>query len=172
METLIRLLPWALALLALLSGTDSASAYYDPGVQRWINRDPITEDGFRILRSDMARIGVVWERNHPNRYDFVHNKATSALDADGLTLWKFAKCVAGCWNQHTKDIIACGGIGLCAFVGGSASCAAVCRFGPPSLCAPCMTIALGVSGGFTVVCLLEADLKLDKCEWNCLLWEL
>ena len=30
-------------LLALLSVGQMASAYYDPGVQRWINRDPLGE---------------------------------------------------------------------------------------------------------------------------------
>ena len=35
-----------LTLLAVLSGPHLASAYYDPGVQRWINRDPLEEPGF------------------------------------------------------------------------------------------------------------------------------
>jgi uncharacterized protein RhaS with RHS repeats len=34
-----------LTLLALLAAPHLASAYYDPGVQRWINRDPIQEGG-------------------------------------------------------------------------------------------------------------------------------
>lgn len=35
---------WALALLALLSTPSLATAYYDPGVQRWINRDPVADE--------------------------------------------------------------------------------------------------------------------------------
>jgi len=34
-----------LALLALLSSSHKASAYYDPGVQRWVSRDPDQERG-------------------------------------------------------------------------------------------------------------------------------
>jgi hypothetical protein len=45
MKTQMKPLPWALALLTLLSAPDLASAYYDPGVQRWINRDPVAERG-------------------------------------------------------------------------------------------------------------------------------
>jgi len=41
MKTQSKALVWTLALLALLSATNLASAYYDPGVQRWINRDPL-----------------------------------------------------------------------------------------------------------------------------------
>jgi hypothetical protein len=37
---------WALLALVLLPlSPQSASAFYDPGLQRWINRDPIQEDG-------------------------------------------------------------------------------------------------------------------------------
>ena len=57
---------WALSLLALLSTANLASAYYDPGVQRWINRDPMTEDG------DL------------NLYRFVGNTVPNAVDAKGL----------------------------------------------------------------------------------------
>lgn len=34
------------ALLGLLSAPHLTSAYYDPGLQRWINRDAIGESGF------------------------------------------------------------------------------------------------------------------------------
>jgi hypothetical protein len=45
MKTQVRPLLSALALMFLLSLTNLASAYYDPGVQRWLNRDPMEEDG-------------------------------------------------------------------------------------------------------------------------------
>jgi hypothetical protein len=48
-----------LLLLALFCAPHLASAYYDPGAQRWINRDPIGERGglnvYRFLRSDPMR---------------------------------------------------------------------------------------------------------------------
>jgi uncharacterized protein RhaS with RHS repeats len=58
-----------LTLLALLSAPDLASAYYDPGVQRWINRDPIGEWG-----------GV-------NLFGFGNNQPASGIDAYGLEWW-------------------------------------------------------------------------------------
>jgi hypothetical protein len=41
MKTQMKPMIWSLALLALFSTPHLASAYYDPGVQRWINRDPL-----------------------------------------------------------------------------------------------------------------------------------
>jgi len=60
-----------LALLALLSSSHKASAYYDPGVQRWVNRDPLTEKG-----------GI-------NLYGFVHNEPTGIVDKYGRDFWPF-----------------------------------------------------------------------------------
>jgi hypothetical protein len=42
-----------LTLLTLLAVPHLASAYYDPGVQRWINRDPMEEDGGLNLYADV-----------------------------------------------------------------------------------------------------------------------
>jgi len=50
MRIQMRPLLWASAVLALLCSTTLVSAYYDPGVQRWITRDPIVESGFRNAR--------------------------------------------------------------------------------------------------------------------------
>ena len=58
---------WFLTLLALLLAPHLASAYYDPGVQRWINRDPIEEQG-----------GL-------NLYCFVNNAPSRHWDFDGLS---------------------------------------------------------------------------------------
>jgi hypothetical protein len=55
-----------LTLLVLFSAPQLASAYYDPGVQRWINRDPIDEEG-----------GV-------NLYQYVLNAPVNAVDIRGL----------------------------------------------------------------------------------------
>lgn len=43
MKTQMKPLTWFLTLLALVSAPHLASAYYDPGVQRWINRDRMEE---------------------------------------------------------------------------------------------------------------------------------
>jgi hypothetical protein len=65
MNVQMKLLLWALAPLALFSAPNLASAYYDPGVQRWINRDPIEE----------------W--NGINLYTFVGNSPVSWVDDFG-----------------------------------------------------------------------------------------
>jgi hypothetical protein len=94
-------LPRALALLALFFATNPASAYYDPGVQRWINRDPVAEEG------------------GPNLYCFVFNEPVLSVDGFGEsilddlkdpcsksqleTLEKGAKCYAE-WEKHVADL--------------------------------------------------------------------
>ena len=65
MKTQLKSPMWALSLLALLSTAYPASAYYDPGVQRWINRDP-TE-----------------ERSGANLYCYGSNDAVDKIDAFG-----------------------------------------------------------------------------------------
>ena len=55
-----------LALLVYFTGLGTASAFYDPGAQRWINRDPIEEKG-----------GV-------NLYRFVENEPIDKTDILGL----------------------------------------------------------------------------------------
>ena len=54
-------------LIAIFLGmVEVANAFYVPGLQRWINRDPIQEDG-----------GV-------NLYSYINNKIGSSVDPDGL----------------------------------------------------------------------------------------
>ena len=54
------------ALLAYLAGLCNASAFYDPGAQRWLNRDPMGELG-----------GI-------NTFEFVDNSPQAIVDAFGL----------------------------------------------------------------------------------------
>jgi hypothetical protein len=68
-----------LSLLAFLLGTSAVFGFYDPAVQRWINRDPLGElpDG-------------------PNLYALVRNQPTRYFDADGRfapIAWIIKKCV-------------------------------------------------------------------------------
>lgn len=62
MKTQMKPMIWLLTLLALLSAPHLASAYYDPGVQRWINRDPLGEKGSRNASQFVAN-------NPPNEMD-------------------------------------------------------------------------------------------------------
>ena len=61
-----RILRALLAVTVFCVGANVAQAFYDPGTQRWVNRDPIRERG-----------GL-------NMYSFVHNNAISRADALGL----------------------------------------------------------------------------------------
>jgi RHS repeat-associated protein len=54
--------------------------FYDPNLQRWLNRDPIGEGGFEVTRSRGPSVA----RGEPNRYLFVRNRPTGLIDSDGL----------------------------------------------------------------------------------------
>jgi RHS repeat-associated protein len=91
MRTQLRPILDALALLALFSTANVASGYYDPGVQRWINRDPMTESGFRTARHGHPASG----RAEPNVYAYVVNQPLTEYDPLGLT------------HQEETDIQSC-----------------------------------------------------------------
>ena len=84
--------------------------FYDPGTQRWLNRDPIEDLGFIILTGHVPVRGAV----DPNVYLFVANKPVNAIDALGLTLYYCTVPTKGfplfglgrhgyLWNDATGD---------------------------------------------------------------------
>jgi RHS repeat-associated protein len=54
--------------------------FYDPNLQRWINRDPIGEAGFESSRGQFASIRA----GEPNRYMFLANNPVDQVDSLGL----------------------------------------------------------------------------------------
>jgi RHS repeat-associated protein len=60
-----------------------AFGYYDPAIQRWINRDPINEPGFTLLTCT-TRVFNRDEEKH--LYGFVMNEPISHVDPRGLFL--------------------------------------------------------------------------------------
>jgi uncharacterized protein RhaS with RHS repeats len=78
MELRLNLTRIGLVLIILLGGLHTARAFYDPGSQRWLNRDPIEEIG-----------GF-------NLYGFVNNSPISTVDPLGL--WP-----AYCHNRNLMD---------------------------------------------------------------------
>jgi uncharacterized protein RhaS with RHS repeats len=59
----------ALGAITFIATAEHASAFYDPSLGRWINRDPIGEAG-----------GL-------NLYTFVQNRPVNAVDRNGLDIW-------------------------------------------------------------------------------------
>jgi hypothetical protein len=60
----------------------TACAYYDPGVQKWINRDPGVEAGFQGLTPRTAH-----SSDQVKHYTFVRNAPTTSVDPFGLAIW-------------------------------------------------------------------------------------
>jgi hypothetical protein len=84
----VRLRFW-LTLLAALYSVQVASAYYDPGVQRWINRDPLGELGHasvvrqEISRQHRQRLGAELVQP-PSLFSFLGNSPLARHDPFGL----------------------------------------------------------------------------------------
>ena len=67
-------------LLAYWVSLCNASAFYDPGAQRWLNRDPLGEPGFEMLVSGQANpLG-----DGPNFYAYIKNNSVNQIDVFGL----------------------------------------------------------------------------------------
>ena len=71
------------ALLLLPLSPQTASAYYDPGVQRWLNRDPVAELGFAAIRGRHQKEA----HRGANQYRFNLNDPCGFIDPEGLTVW-------------------------------------------------------------------------------------
>ena len=87
MKTRMNIVGMALTLLALLFSAHTASAYYDPGVQRWVNRDPMGERGFEVLRDPISYNGatlLLRRKAGSNPFEFVVNDAPNQHDEFGL----------------------------------------------------------------------------------------
>jgi hypothetical protein len=68
---------------ALLCFVEAASAFYDPAVQRWLNRDPLAEPGFEHARRPGTRaVSEAGPREIP--YVFVQNSPLNGIDPFGL----------------------------------------------------------------------------------------
>jgi hypothetical protein len=77
-------LTFALGFLLFLLSYRPGAAYYDPGLQRWLNRDPIADFASPINILKPAFVALFYQRDLGGKlYQFVHNLPTSGLDPDG-----------------------------------------------------------------------------------------
>jgi len=60
--------------------------FYDPNLQRWLNRDPLGELGFNVLQRAGVGAAAKWDGD-PNLYDFVANNPKNSFDPFGLWQW-------------------------------------------------------------------------------------
>jgi RHS repeat-associated protein len=140
---------WFLTLLSLFCAPNLASAYYDPGAQRWVNRDPYDELVFMraptVLQNESYGVR--------NLYLFVQNDPVVYTDSLGLMLTdencsathphfpdvnpvKF--CQDACWGFGGVCAMACAKIpspwlqGACIFACGATAnrCADLCTLLP------------------------------------------
>jgi len=70
-----------LLILINLAVAPAASAYYDPSVQRWINRDPIGEPGFQVASANSDK--PIRQRS-TMLYGFAGNAPVMRYDLHGL----------------------------------------------------------------------------------------
>jgi hypothetical protein len=82
---------WFLTLLALFSAPRLASAYCDPGVQRWINRDPLWSYpqilpavSRMVPRASRVAGGLSDVLGEANLYELVRNDPVAHVDPLGL----------------------------------------------------------------------------------------
>ena len=92
MKTQLKSLLRALGAVVLLAAPNPASAYYDPGVQRWINRDPAADAGFLVFPvSESSRA----PKGETADYAFLKNDPINRSDGAGLRVTWF-----GGWRDN------------------------------------------------------------------------
>jgi len=79
---------WLPVLLLFLFSLQVASAFYDPGVQRWLSRDPLGDPGSAVhlhTRTVYAILRHPFEYSQPTSlFSFVSNEPTDTLDPFGM----------------------------------------------------------------------------------------
>jgi len=103
------------ALFAVLCIAQTASAWYAPSLQRWINRDPINE--IASLTPNIRRRNIDLRRTELNLHEFVGNDPISNTDLLGLDIiyWPPRNIEGNCSEREKRECKdACFKIGLVA----------------------------------------------------------
>jgi hypothetical protein len=89
--------------LVLLMAVADLQAFYNPGTGRWINRDPVGEEGFYALAfASRLDFGPEDESDRLNPCAFVRNRPLDAFDAFGLQTMEL--CNPLCGPDVTKPL--------------------------------------------------------------------
>jgi hypothetical protein len=88
----------SLFLLCLAASAPPASAFYDPSIQRWINRDPRGEIGFEALRKGFPVDRTALQnstdlRQDGDPYRFSGNSPGTHVDPEGLQTCPIGPCL-------------------------------------------------------------------------------
>jgi len=114
--------------------------FYDSGLQKWLNRDPLGELGFEtahVSRESLSIRQLLFESQspqipyrgspqlsgtaEPNLFEFVGNDAPDYVDTDGMGVWGTIKGIGGFLGNNWGKL--------------SAAVATVCLVGPADKCA-------------------------------------
>ena len=102
-----------LVLLLLLGSVFTTRAWYEPNVQRWVNRDPLGDQGSIGMRSDSRRLTstpIVERTQALNLHTFVNNDPCDGTDPSGEYSIRWIPfpcpisfqmyCIYACAQQH------------------------------------------------------------------------
>lgn len=84
--------------------TMTAAGFYDPSLQRWINRDPLGESGFEQVGAKNSN-----DRTSPNAYLFVYNDPLDLVDPRGL----MTACEQDCYDDAKNNLKRSRTIAIC-----------------------------------------------------------
>lgn len=74
-------------------------------VVRWLNRDPIGQEGFKLQYSSRERL----ESARPNPYTFVLNNPIASIDPTGLDRWSVFQVhwsiIVEEWDENCKTVV-------------------------------------------------------------------
>jgi len=93
--------------------------FYDPCLQRWLNRDPLSDLGFTVASrqvSQLATVPLLERVEGPNLYCFVANAPENFIDSFGTISYVpfpcpiafVAYCSVACGQQHMTPAPSCG----------------------------------------------------------------
>jgi hypothetical protein len=151
-----------LSVLVLLSLAPVASAYYDPGAQRWINRDPMEEKGGINLYTLVANAPM--DRIDERGLAFLPPLPRWPLPTDPPFPWPLPNWPGATWCQRMKQCLAdCETAYQKRVTGCADTYLGPCQVHNPILCA----IDRVMSPIYFRMCLVTPGMMLGACRANC-----